>query len=87
MNDPYDRPRIYINWARVRPATWRDWILAVCWIAVAITILALVMAVASTLIIIGIVVSLVSATVWFIGNIFQRRGRRDVTPYQDDLDA
>ncbi|MEQ1753053.1 MAG: hypothetical protein ABL973_02850 [Micropepsaceae bacterium] len=86
MTDSHDRPRIYINWARVRPATWRDWVVAVCWLAVAIAVLALIMAVASTLFIIGIIVSIVSAAVWFIGNIFQRRGR-DVTPYQGDPDA
>ena len=86
MTDPYDRPKIYINWARVRPATWRDWLVAVCWFAVAIAVFALIMAVASTLFIIGIIVSIVSAGAWFISSIFQRRGR-DVTPYQGDPDA
>ena len=83
MNDPYDRPRIYINWERVRPATWQDWVLAFCWLVVGLTVLALIMAVASTLFIIGIVVSIVSAAVWFISSLFQRRGR-DVIPYEDD---
>jgi MFS superfamily sulfate permease-like transporter len=83
MNDPYDRPRIYINWARVRPATWRDWLLAFCWLTIALAVLALVFAVASTLFIIGIVVSIVSAAVWFISSLFQRRDR-NVIPYQDD---
>ena len=86
MSDPYDRPRIYINWARVRPATWRDWLLAFCWLMVAIAVLALIITVASTLFVIGIVVSIVSTAVWFISSLFQRRGR-DVTPYRDDYDA
>ena len=86
MTHPYDRPRIYINWERVRPATWQDWLRAFVWLTIAIAVLALIMAVASTLFIIGIVVSIVSATVWFISSLFQRRGR-DVIPYQDDQDA
>ena len=86
MSDPYERPRIYVNWARVRPATWRDWLLAFFWLIVVIAVLSLIMAVASTLFIIGIVVSMVSAAVWFISSLFQRRGR-DVTPYRDDYDA
>jgi uncharacterized membrane protein YccF (DUF307 family) len=86
MSDPFDRPRIYINWARVRPTSLRGWLLAAFWLVVALAIVALIMAVASTLFIIGIVVSIVSATVWFISSLFQRRGR-DVIPYQDDRDA
>jgi len=86
MTDPYDRPRIYINWAQVRPATWRDWIRLLCWTAAAIAVLALIMAIASTLLVIGVVVSLVSGLLWFAGSFFRRRGH-DVTPYQGDFDA
>jgi hypothetical protein len=86
MSDPFDRPRIYINWARVRPTSLRGWLLAVCWLVVVLAVVALIMAVASTLFIIGIVVSIVSATIWFISSLFQRRGR-DVIPYRDDQDA
>jgi hypothetical protein len=64
----------------------RGWLLGLFWLIVAIAVLSLIMAVASTIFIIGIVVSIVSATAWFISSLFQRRGR-DVTPYQDDRDA
>jgi MFS superfamily sulfate permease-like transporter len=86
MNDPFDRPRIYVNWARVRPTSLRGWLLAACWLVVAVAVIALIMAVASTLFVIGIVVSIVSAIIWFISSLFQRRGR-DVIRYQDDRDA
>jgi hypothetical protein len=86
MTDPYDRPRIYINWQRVRPAGWRGWLAAIGLLAISIAVLALIALVASTLFVIALVVGIGSAIAFFIGNLF-RRGRRDVGPYRGNYDA
>ena len=86
MTAPYDRPRIYINWTRVRPIGWRGWLAAVGIVAVAIAAFALIAIVASTLFMIAIVAAAFAAVALFIGNLFRGR-RRDVVPYRDNYDA
>ena len=86
MSGPYDRPRVYVNWSRVRPVGWRAWLAAIGFVAIALAVLALVTVVASTLFAIAIVVAGVAALTFFIGNLFQRR-RRDVGPYRGNSDV
>ena len=88
MNGPYDRPRVYINWSNARPKTLRGWTALVGFAALAFAGLALVAVIASTLFFVALVVVIVSAVAFFIGNLFRRRPRRSVQPYQrGDLDA
>ena len=90
MSHHHDRPRIYINWAAVRPRTWRDWARAIAFFAFAIAALALIAIVASTLLITAAVVGACAAAYLYIANLFRRGGRsrrRDITPYQGDYDA
>ena len=86
MTDPYDRPRIYINWERARPVGWRGWVAMIAILAVGVAALALIAIVASTLFVIAIIVGAGAAAAWFIGNLF-RRGGRSVGPYRGDYDA
>jgi hypothetical protein len=86
MTDPYDRPRIYINWERARPAGWRGWVAMIAIVALAIAALALIAIVASTLFVIALIVGAFAAASWFIGNLFRRKGR-DVGPYRGNYDA
>ena len=86
MTDPYDRPRIYINWQRVRPTGWRGWLAAIGFVAVAFAALALIAVVASTLFIIALIGALIAAIGLLIGNLFGGR-RREVGPYRGDYDA
>ena len=86
MTDPYDRPRIYINWQQVRPNSWRAWLVAIGFVALAIAVLALVAVIASTLFVVAVVVGLASALAWFVGNLFRRRSR-EIGPYRGNHDA
>jgi len=88
MTNPYERPRVYVNWERVRPAGWRGWVAAIGFLAVGIAVLALIAIVASTLFVIALVVGAGAAAAWFIGNLFRggRKGR-DVGPYRGNTDA
>jgi hypothetical protein len=86
MTDPNDRPRIYINWQRVRPAGWRGWVAAIAMIALGVAILALIAVVASTLFVIAVIVGAGAAIAWFVGNLFRGR-KRDVGPYRGNYDA
>lgn len=86
MNNPYDRPRIYINWSRVRPKSMRGWLTLIGYGVVAIALIVLIAAIASTLLAIMLVVALVSAVWWFLTGLFTRRSR-DVQPYRGDTDA
>ena len=85
-NDPYDRPRISINWSRVRPVGWRGWLAAIGVVAVAFAVFALIAVVASTLFIIALVAALIAAIALLIGNLFSG-GKREVGPYRGDYDA
>ena len=88
MSGPYDRPRVYINWSRARPATWRGWVAAIGFVAIAFVVLALVAVIASTVFAIALVVALIAALAFFIGNIFRGgRPKRDVGPYRGNYDA
>jgi hypothetical protein len=91
MTNRYDdRPRIYINWQRVRPSGWRGWAYAVGFVAVALAVLALVAVVASTLFVIALIAALISVIALVIDNLFRGR-RRDVGeyrgPYRGNTDA
>jgi hypothetical protein len=86
MTDPYDRPRVYVNWERVRPAGWRGWVSAIALIALGIAVFALVAVIASTVFVIAAIVGAGAAIAWFIGNLFRRRNR-DVGPYRGNYDA
>jgi hypothetical protein len=88
MTDYRDRPRIYINWERARPAGWRGWVAMIGIIALSIAALALIAIVASTLFVIALVVGAGAAAAWFVGNLFRGgRGKRDVGPYRGNTDA
>lgn len=84
--DPGDRPRIYLNFSRMRPVGWRAWVGAIGFVAIALAVLALVAVVASTLFAIAIVVAVVAIISVFIGNLFRGR-RRDVGPFRGNYDA
>jgi Na+/melibiose symporter-like transporter len=86
MTDPYDRPRIYINWERVRPVGWRGWLAAIGFTALAIAMFALVAFIASTLFAIGLIAAVIAAVALFIVNLFRSR-KRDVGPYRGNYDA
>lgn len=86
MNNPYDRPRIYVNWSSVRPRTLRGWLTLIGYGVVAIALIVLIAAIASTLLAIMLVVALISAVWWFVASLFARRNR-NVVPYQGDHDA
>lgn len=79
MIDPRDVPRVSINWEYLRPKTWRDWLRAT-------GALALIAIIASTLLVIALVVAVGSAIAWFVGNVFRRKGR-EVGPYKGNYDA
>lgn len=88
MSDPYDRPRVYINWDRARPTTLRGWLAAVAVVALGIAVFALVAVLASTLFVVAVVVGLISAVTWYISNLFRRRKpRREIGPYRGNYDA
>ena len=85
---PFERPRVYVNWNNVRPKTLRGWTTLVGFAALAFAALALIAVIASTLFFIAIVVVVVSAVAFFIGNAFRWRSGRSVQPYKrGDLDA
>ena len=86
MNNPYDRPRIYINWSSLRPTTLRGWLTLIGYGVVAIALIVLIAAIASTLLAIMLVVTLVSGMWWLFASLFTRRSR-DVAPYQRNHDA
>ena len=44
-----ERSRIYINWRWSRPTTWRDWLMAIAFVAVVLALIALAVVVASTI--------------------------------------
>jgi hypothetical protein len=81
-----DRPRIYVNWERVRPAGWRGWLAAIAVAAFALAAFAFIAVVASTLFIVFLVAGAIAAVAFFIGNLFRGR-RRDVGPYRGNTDA
>ena len=81
MSGPYDRPRVYVNWQRMKPAGWRAWAAAIGFVAVAFAVLALVAVIASTLFVVAIVIALVAAVAFFVGNLFKPR-QRGVEPYR-----
>jgi hypothetical protein len=85
MIDPRDMPRVSINWHYLRPKGWRGWIAAAGFLAVAVAVLALIAVVASTLLVIALIVGLGSAAAYFIGNLFRRKGR-EVGPYRGNWD-
>jgi hypothetical protein len=85
MSDPRDMPRVYINWAQFKPRGWRGWIAAAGFLAVAIAVLALIAIVASTLLVVALVVGLGSAAAFLIGNLFRGK-KREVGPYRGNWD-
>lgn len=94
MSGPYDRPRVTINWQRVKPVGWRAWAGAIGFVAIAFAALALVAVIASTVFVIAIVVALVAAVAFFVGNLFRPRQRgvgpyrgNESRPYRGDYDA
>ena len=86
MTNPYDRPRVYINWASVRPAGWRGWLTAIGVTAFAFAFLALIAIVASTLFLIALAAAVIGAVALFIGSLFHGR-KNDVGPYRGNYDA
>ena len=86
MSDPFDRPRITINWARVRPVGWRAWAAAVAVVAVTFAALALVAIIASTLFVVALFAAVFAAIALFVGSLFRGRNR-DVGPYRGNYDA
>ncbi|MFM9864526.1 MAG: hypothetical protein ACKVRO_13055 [Micropepsaceae bacterium] len=85
MSDPRDMPRVTINWAQFRPQGWRGWITAAGFLAVAIAVLALIAIIASTLLVVALIVGLGSAAAFFIGNLFRGK-KREVGPYRGNWD-
>ncbi|NOT42021.1 MAG: hypothetical protein HOP13_16195 [Alphaproteobacteria bacterium] len=85
MSDPRDMPRVTINWAQFRPRGWRGWIAAAGFLAVAIAVLALIAIIASTLLVVALIVGLGSAAAFFIGNLFRGK-KREVGPYRGNWD-
>ena len=85
MSDPRDMPRVTINWAQFQPRGWRAWIAAAGFLAVAVAVLALIAIVASTLLVVALIVGIASAAAWFIGNLFRRKGR-EVGQYRGNWD-
>ncbi len=85
MSDPRDLPRVTINWAHFKPRDWRGWVGAAGFLAVAVAVLALIAIVASTLLVVALIVGLGSAAAYFIGNLFRRKGR-EVGPYRGNWD-
>ncbi len=85
MSDPRDMPRVTINWTQFRPQGWRGWIAAAGFLAIAIAVLALIAIIASTLLVVALIVGIGSAAAWFIGNLFRRKGR-EVGPYRGNWD-
>jgi hypothetical protein len=85
-NNYDDRPRIYINWQRVRPTGWRGWLTAIAIVAFAIAAFAFIAVVASTLFVFFLIAGAIAAAALFIGNLFRGR-RRDVGPYRGNYDA
>ena len=86
MSDPRDMPRVSINWSYFKPKGWRQWLAASGFLAVAVGVLALVAIVASTLLVVALIVGAGSAVAFFIGNLFRRKGR-DVGQYRGNYDA
>jgi len=78
MTNHDDTPRIYVNWERFRPTTWRDWVAIVAFVAVVLAVVALAVVVASTLFAIAIVVGLIAAAALFVNYVLGRLtgGRR-----------
>lgn len=76
MTNNGDMPRIYINWERFRPTTWRDWLAIVAFVAVVLAVIALAVVVASTLFAIAIVVGLIAAAALFVNYVLSRLGGR-----------
>ena len=88
MNDFREMPRIYINWDRARPTTLRGWIAAIAIVALSIAALALFAIIASTLLVIALIVGIGAAASWYIGNLFRRPGRRrEIVRYRGNPDA
>jgi heme A synthase len=86
MRQPDNGTRIYVNWERVRPRTLRGWATAFAFVVVAILMLALFAAIASTLLVIAAVIAVFSTVTWFVSSLFRRRSR-DVVPYRENIDA
>jgi ascorbate-specific PTS system EIIC-type component UlaA len=74
--------RIYINWRRLRPVTLRGWLTVLASIVLAVCVIVLVAAIASTL----LVVALVAGAWWSVQRLFRGRDRAPV-PYRNDDDA
>jgi len=86
MTQPDNGTRIYINWERIRPRTARGWVSAFVFVIVAMMVLALFAAIASTLLVIAAVIAVFSTVTWFVSSLFRRRSR-DVVPYRENIDA
>jgi len=86
MTDYRDRPRIHINWDRLRPVGWRAWVTAIAVTALALAAFAFIAAIASTLFLFFLVAGALAVVVLFVGNLFRTR-RRDVGPYRGNYDA
>jgi len=60
----------HTHWSR--PTTWRDWLVAIAFVAVMLALIALAVVVASTIFVIALVVGIVAALVGFASYMLSR---------------
>jgi hypothetical protein len=78
--------RIYINWSRLRPVTVQGWLRVLAGIVLAVCIIVLVAAIASTLLVIALVAATLSGAWWMLRRLFGGRNQT-LIPSRNDQDA
>jgi ABC-type bacteriocin/lantibiotic exporter with double-glycine peptidase domain len=78
--------RIYVNWGRLRPTTVQGWLRLVAGILLAVCILVLVAAVASTLLVIALIAATLSGAWWMLSRLFRGRNQTLIAS-RNDQDA
>jgi uncharacterized membrane protein HdeD (DUF308 family) len=68
----------HTRWSR--PTTWRDWLMAIAFVAVVLALIALAVVVASTIFVFAIIVGIVAAIVGFISYVLGRLEARRPAP-------
>jgi Flp pilus assembly protein TadB len=88
MTSNDDQTRIYIDWQRARPVTLRGWLAVLGAMILTVCVIVLVAAIASTLLVIALIIATLSAGWWMVQRLF--RGRSDdrtIIIYRNDNDA
>jgi hypothetical protein len=78
--------RIYINWSRLRPVTVQGWLRVLAGIVLAVGIIVLVAAIASTLLVIALVAATLSGAWWMLRRLFGGRNQILISS-RNDQDA